>query len=121
MMFDNLNEMRESNRRRQNQQATSPSVRLPLQAAFKYQALASGVVANRLQTELQKVSFDGTSLDGMGVDGTLGPKPQIELAGRKVTIRGVAQSEHQRRLIGQLVALEPGVSQVENLMKVATP
>ena len=109
LMIENLNDMRESRRRRQNRQAPPLPVRLPYRAAFDFPEMAPTAVADRLQTRFQK-----------GIqEGAIGPMPQIELVGRKATIRGVARSEHQRRLIGQLVALEPGVSQVENLMEVA--
>ena len=108
MLIENLNEMRDSRRRRQNRQALPLPVRLSYRAAFDYTALAPAAVADKLQGRFQKGIHDGAD----------GPVPQIELVGRKATIRGVARNEHQRRVIGQLVALEPGVSQVENMMEV---
>jgi hypothetical protein len=109
LMVENLNEMRESRRRRESKQAVPLPVRLPYRAAFDYPGLAPEVVAVRLRARFQIDLPDGIS----------GPMPEIELVGRKATIRGVAGSEYQRRLIGQLVALEPGVSQVENLLEIA--
>ena len=47
--------------------------------------------------------------------------PEVEVAGRTVFLRGVAASEHDRALVAQLASLEPGVSQVENLVTIQAP
>lgn len=45
----------------------------------------------------------------------------IGLDGRKAILTGQAADEHVAKLAGRMVAMEPGVSQIENRLTVATP
>ena len=108
MAVENLNEMRESRKRWQDQQRQPPSVRVQLRPAFDYPAVAADRVVVGMQSRLASV---------MGRTGDAAPS--VELKGRTVTLRGSVRSEHEKALAGQLVAIEPGVSQVNNLLIVA--
>lgn len=108
MVIENLNDMRESRKRWHDQQNQPPSVRIQLQPAFDHPAVSAAWVAegvpSRLTTILQarKVAL-----------------PSVELKGRTATLYGTVRSEHEKKLAGQLVAIEPGISKVENRLVVA--
>jgi hypothetical protein len=44
----------------------------------------------------------------------------LTMAGDTVVVRGVATDENERAVIGQLIALQPGVGDVQNEMTVGT-
>jgi len=108
MVVENLNEMRESRRRWRDQQRQPPSVRVQLRPAFDYPGVAVDRVALEVQTRLTAV------MRKRGLT-----TPSVDLQGRTATLRGSVRSAHEKALAGQIVALEPGVSQVENLLVVA--
>lgn len=49
---------------------------------------------------------------------TAGPV-EVSLAGRTATLRGAVASEHEKRLAGLMLLMEPGISQVENQLTVS--
>ena len=57
-------------------------------------------------------------LTRLAVDHSLG-QPQIAVQGDTVVLRGVAQSDSQRRVLERLILLEPGVLNVRNEMVLA--
>jgi hypothetical protein len=122
MVVENMNEMRESRRRWRDQQRQPPSVRVQLRPAFDYPSVAVDRITldvqTRLTTILQGRILQGRILQGRVLQGRGVAMPSVELKGRTVTLRGSVHSEHEKALAGQLVALEPGVSQVENLLVV---
>lgn len=109
-MVENLNEMRESRRRWQERNAAPPAIRVQLRPAFDFPAptplQANVPMQQRLSKEMAVV--------GVG-------SPQIEMVGRTAVIRGTVATERDRELIARLARLEPGVSQVENLVEILPP
>jgi hypothetical protein len=109
-MIENLNEMRDSRRRWRERNSAPPPVRVRLQPAFELPPVPPVRTAVGVQARLARV------MQSRGVT-----SPDVEVAGRTVFLRGVAASEHDRALVAQLASLEPGVSQVENLVTIQAP
>jgi hypothetical protein len=109
-MIENLNEMRDSRRRWREQSSAPPPVRVQLVPAFDSPAPTPLDANVPLQRRLTK------EMAAVGVT-----SPQIEMVGRTAVIRGVVATERDRELIARLASLEPGVSQVENLVEIQTP
>lgn len=109
-MVENLNEMRESRRRWQERNAAPPAIRVQLRPAFDVPAIpplqANVPMQRRLSKEMAVVGL---------------ASPQIEMVGRTAVIRGTVATERDRELIARLAKLEPGVSQVENLVEIQPP
>jgi hypothetical protein len=108
MVIENLNDMRESRKRWRDQQRQPPSVRIQLRPAFDHPGVSAAWVAEGVQSRLT------TILQGRKV-----ASPNVELKGRTATLYGSVRSEHEKMLAGQLVAIEPGISKVENRLVVA--
>ena|GEM_PF-6269815 len=108
IVIENLNETRESRRRWHDQQRQPPRVRVQLRPVFDTPADPDGRVAAAVQMRLNAVLRGRTVV-----------APSVELQGRTATLRGTVSSEHEKLLTGQLVAIEPGVSRVENRLVVA--
>lgn len=106
-MIENLNDMRDSRRRWREQNSAPPAIRVQLKPAFDSPAptpLAANVpLQRRLAKEMATVGVSS---------------PQLEMVGRTAVIRGVVATERDRELISRLASLEPGVSQVENLLQI---
>ncbi len=108
MIVENLNEMRESRKRRREQRTSPPKVRVNLRPTFDFPRRSDVEVAAGVQTRLDKVMRErGVTM------------PQVELAERTATLRGTVRTEHDKALVEKLVSIEPGVSQVENRLVVA--
>ena len=107
MMVENLNEMRESRRRRRARRNEPPAVHLQLRPEFDYPSTPAVVVQSNIQTRLVEV-MQNRSVDA----------PQVEMDGRTATLRGTVGSDRDKALVAQLVRLEPGISEVENLLVV---
>lgn len=109
-MIENLNEMRDSRRRWREQNAAPPAIRVQLRPAFDSPPptplQANIPMQRRLAKEMAVVGIES---------------PQIEMVGRTAVIRGVVATERDRELIARLASLEPGVSQVENLVEIRAP
>lgn len=108
--IENLNEMRDSRRRWREQNTAPPPVRVQLRPSFTVPPQVAARFTGETQLRL------GRMMQYQGV-----VSPQVELTGRTVVLRGTVATEHDRALVGQLAALEPGVSQVENLLTIQTP
>jgi len=110
--FNNMNrQMSRSNRNRQPQKTHSnPSqpMRMEVKAAFAVAGPSNLVVAEQLRTRLTKIA----ALHHMA-------QPLLTMQGDTAVISGTANSDSERMVIGQLVAMEPGVADVQNLMTVA--
>ncbi|WP_428304733.1 BON domain-containing protein [Lacipirellula sp.] len=106
-MIENLNEMRDSRRRWREQNAAPPAIRVQLKPAFDSPAMIPLQANVPLQRRLAK------EMATVGVN-----SPQIEMVGRTAVIRGSVATERDRELIARLASLEPGVSQVENLVQI---
>jgi hypothetical protein len=109
-MIENLNEMRDSRRRYREQNAAPPAIRVQLRPAFDSPPPtplhANIPMQRRLAKEMAVVGIES---------------PKIEMVGRTAVIRGVVATERDRELIARLASLEPGVSQVENLVEIRAP
>ena len=107
MMVENLNEMRDRRRERDQRRRRPDPVRVRLRPSFNYTPLESRQVAVTLQSHLARSS----DLTGIVA-------PRVELEGRTATVSGFVPSEHERAVIAKMIALQPGVSEVENLLTV---
>ena len=106
-MIENLNEMRDSRRRWREQNAAPSPIRVQLKPAFDSPAPTPLQANIPLQRRLAK------EMAAVGVS-----SPQLEMVGRTAVIRGSVATERDRELIARLASLEPGVSQVENLLQI---
>ena len=106
MLIENLNEMRQSRKREQKNPA--PPVHVNLRPTFDFPRRSTVEIATGMQVRLDKVMIE------RGVAG-----PQVALDGRTATLRGTVRTAHDRALVEKLVAIEPGVSQVENQLVIA--
>jgi hypothetical protein len=95
-------------RQMQSEENERPPVRIRLELGFPAPRTAPTVMATNLNTRLARLA----------IDHSLG-QPQIAVEGDTVVLRGIAQSESQRRVLEQLILLEPGVMSVRNEMVVA--
>jgi hypothetical protein len=92
----------------QTEENERPPVRIRLELGFPAPRSAPSAVATNLNTRLTRLA----------VDHRLG-QPQIAVEGGTVVLRGIADSDSQRRVLEQLILLEPGVMSVRNEMVVA--
>lgn len=122
IVIENLNDMRESRKRWRDQQRQPPAVRVQLRPAFDYPGVSIDQVTSGVQSRLTALHL-GTVLQGPVKQGPAlqerDVRPlSVELKGRTATLRGTVRSAHEKLLAGQLVAIEPGISKVENLLVV---
>jgi hypothetical protein len=110
--FNTMNRnMANRNRNQQPQQSDEnerPPVRVRLEVGFAAAQAPPTAIATNLTQRLTRLA----------VDHSLG-QPQIAVEGDTVVLRGVADSDSQRRVLEQFVMLEPGVMKVRNEMVVA--
>lgn len=106
MMFENLNDMRDGRRQRGRRRPLDP-VRVRLRPSFNYPQLESRQVLVTLQSNLTRAS------DLLGL-----VAPRVELDGRTATVSGSVPNEHERAVIEKMLAMQPGVSNVENLLTI---
>jgi hypothetical protein len=106
MMVENLNDMRDSQRQRGRRRPLDP-VRVQLRPSFNYPQLESRQVLVTLQSNLTRSS------DLLGF-----VAPRVELDGRIATVSGSVPNEHERAVIAKMIAMQPGVSNVENLLTI---
>ncbi|MCH8839475.1 MAG: BON domain-containing protein [Planctomycetes bacterium] len=107
MVVESLNEMRESRRQRDRRRRRPDPIRVQLRPSFDYPQLESRQVAVTLQSNLTR------ALDLQGL-----VAPRVELDGRTVTVSGSVPNEHERAVIERMLALQPGVSIVKNLLTI---
>ena len=102
MMLENLNEMRRSQRRWQEQQYEAPPVRIRLRPVFVVAPPQPETVELTVQTTLTRALE--TELAGASVT----------VRGGTATIAGAAGNERTRKVAERMALLQPGVSRVEN-------
>ncbi len=107
MMVENLNEMRDRRAERNARRRQPDLVRVQLRAPSNLPLLDSQQVAVTLQANLTR----SLELQGLAA-------PHVELEGRTATLSGSVANDHERTVIEKMIALQPGVSQVENLLTV---
>lgn len=88
-----------------------PAIRVQLQVAFDYDRPAVSAVNQRLDTVFDRVLNKALVSRGIAV-------PQVEWDGREVTLRGDVPDNSSRRLIENIVKLQPGVDRVVNELRV---
>ena len=110
MMVENMNEMRESRRRWREQNAAQPAVRVRLVPAFDLGPTSPVQAAAAVQARL----IQTVTTRGIG-------SAQVELTGRTAILRGSVSTPRERELVERLASMEPGVSQVQNLLTVSAP
>ena len=109
--FNNMNrQMSRNNRDKKPVTAQNPPqpMRMEVRVAFAAPQHTPTVVETRLQNRLTKILTDHNMT-----------QPDVVMQGDTAVISGVAASDHERQVIGQLVALEQGVRAVRNEMTVA--
>jgi hypothetical protein len=109
-MIESLNDMRESRRRWREQRNTPPPVKVKLIPAIDVPQLSAAKSAPAVQQRVNQM------LAAHAMAGA-----QIQIAGQVATLRGSVNTDHERALAEQLALLEPGVSQVENLLTLTAP
>ena len=108
--IEDLNQQRRSQRQGQGGGQDKPKVRVHLQPRFQYEELPTAAVASNLQATLTRILQERNVA-----------LPQVELAERTATLRGTVTDAEQGKLIEKLVSMEPGVSQVVNLLEIDQP
>jgi hypothetical protein len=91
-------------------QQTALQIRVNVELGFEAPTPAPAVVTSNLVSLLDRVFTDRN----------LGVAPQIEMDGGTIVLRGLVASESQRQVVARLVAMQPGVSSVRNLLVVGT-
>jgi hypothetical protein len=109
-VIDNLNEMRESRRRWREQRNAPPPIRVKLVPGFEPPVQSATRAAPAVETRLNR-TFAVHAMAGA----------QIQISGQTATLRGSVGSAHEAMLAEHLALLEPGISQVQNLLTVAPP
>lgn len=104
--IENLNEMRDRGGRGSSGDYTPP-VRVKLRPAFEVPSATVQQMSADLRSRLTM------NAEEMGV-----ADAQFSIDGRTIVLEGNVATEHQRALVEKLVSLEPGVTQVDNRLRV---
>ncbi|NOY28608.1 MAG: BON domain-containing protein [Planctomycetes bacterium] len=107
MSLDDFNERRRARRGRQGQRNPPPRVHVHLRPMFKYPQLTAAKITASIQTRLSALLVARNA-------GTV----RVVVKDRKATLLGSVGNEYERALLAKLVAIEPGVSEVENLITI---
>jgi hypothetical protein len=108
MMVENLNEMRDARRRWREQRNAPPPVRVRLEPAFDAPTPPVAGAALQVETRLN-ATFARRAMTAA----------TVQISGQTAILQGAVSTDHERALAEQLASLEPGVSQVQNLLTVA--
>jgi hypothetical protein len=109
-IVQNLNDLRNQRRRGREQQEAPPPVKVQLRPAFDLPLASTAEVQAGAQAQINRtLQVRGSS------------PVSLAMAEGRTVLTGVVASEHDRALIAQLAALEPGVGTIENRLTVATP
>jgi len=103
MSVEDLNERRRARRSRQGRRNPPPPVHVHLRPKFQYPQLAAARVTADVQSRISAIL---SARDA----GTV----RVVVEDRKATLSGSVRSEYERLLLAKLVAIEPGISRVEN-------
>jgi len=110
--FNNMNRQMSRNNRNRNQQKTttnaSQQLRIQVKPAFAATPQSNAVVATQIQTRISKIAASRKM-----------SQPLLTMQGDTAVISGAANSDSERMVFSQLVAMEPGVREVRNEMTVA--
>lgn len=107
MMVENLNEMRDRRAQRDQRRREPDPIRVQLRPSFNAPQLDSRQVAVTLQSNITK------ALDLQGL-----VAPRVELNNGTATVSGLVPSERERTVIERMIAMQPGVTRVENQLTV---
>ncbi len=107
MSVDDLNERRRARQSRQGRRNPPPPVHVHLRPMFKYPQLPEARVTTSVQTRLSALLSARNA-------GTV----HVVVKDRKATLRGSVRHKYERALLAKLVAIEPGVSELENLITI---
>jgi hypothetical protein len=107
-MNRNIRNRNRQNNNSSNSEAVTSEVRVRLQLAFNPARPTATVLTNTIRTRLTNI------LSERGIT-----TPDVAVEEGVAVLRGVAESENQRRVLAQLIAMEPGVMGVRNEMTVA--
>jgi hypothetical protein len=91
------------------QQGAEPAVRTRLRSGIDVQPVSAPRIENRLAQRLDQLP-DGRKMPGV----------QVDFQDGTAVLSGVVSSQENRRAIGLLMTLEPGVNRVENRLEVET-
>lgn len=108
----NRNMTQNNGRKRQSKKTVQnppQPMRVEVRVAFTPPQLAPSQMAEALRARVSKILVDHHM-----------SAPGLSIQGDTAVISGVASSDSERAVIGQLIALQPGVGQVRNEMTVAT-
>jgi hypothetical protein len=94
----------------QNDSSQRPPVRIHLRVGFEPVRPHPTVVATTVSANLER------TLVRHGID-----RPDVTVEGSKAILRGAVVDEEARRLVERLVALEPGVSEIDNQITIVEP
>jgi hypothetical protein len=108
--LQNLNDLRDQRRRGREQQDAPPPVKVQLRPAFDLPVSSVAEVQVAAQTRINRT---------LEVRGSA--PVSLTMAEGRTVLTGVVASEHDRALIAQMAALEPGVGAIENQLTVAAP
>ena len=108
MMLENLNEMRRSRQRWQEQQYEAPPVRIRLRPVFVVVPRQPEIVESTVQTTLEQALTSEIAA------------PIVTVRGNQATLEGAAGSQRARQVAERMALLQPGVSRVENRIEVRT-
>jgi hypothetical protein len=110
--FNNMNRQMSRGNRNRNQQKTTTNapqqLRMQVKATFAATPRSNTVVAEQIRTRLTKIA----ATRGM-------TPPLFTMQGDTAVLSGTAASDSERMVLGQFVAMEPGVREVRNEMTVA--
>ena len=110
--FKNMNRQMSRNNRNANKAVTATNppqpMRMAVRVAFNATPTSSEAVGNTIRARLAKIMNDHNM-----------SQPLLTMQGDTAVLSGVAASDSERLVIGQLVALEQGVRAVRNEMTVA--
>ncbi len=111
--FNNMNRQMSRNNRKNRKTTTTASnppqpMRMEVRVAFNAPQSSSEALGNTIRTRLAKIMADHHMT-----------QPLLTMQGDTAVITGVAASDSERLVIGQLVSLEQGVRAVRNEMTVA--
>jgi PPE-repeat protein len=111
--FNNMNRQMSRNNRNRNAKKTtsnaSQQLRLDLKVGFNVPSASSNpALAEQIRTRITAIAAQRKM-----------SQPLLTIQGDTAVITGTAASDSERIVIGQLVAMEPGVRDVQNLMSVA--
>ena len=106
--IENLNQMRDSQSQARGQRRSYAPVKVRIRPAFKVTPIDPMVLETKLQARMDK------SLEVSKSTATM----QVTLNNRVATISGTAPDEHERKVLAKILALQPGVSRVDNRLVV---